>query len=156
MSLQRLQRKSIPNILRQFTEYNLQSKIKTYQKQYTVFIKKKQKKKKNPKTDSVPKRQNQTKTSIVVVAVAKLAHRRRWLAIACPSSQSQIVVSPLIADRSAQIRTSGAQLAASPLAVAVGVSGAHLKPQGISKFSLFFSLSLSIFISLKSESVKEK
>ena len=34
-------------------------------------------KKKTPNTDSVPKRQNQTKTPIVVVTVAKLAHRRR-------------------------------------------------------------------------------
>ena len=93
-SLQRLQRKSIPNILRKSTDYNLQSKIKTYQKQYTVFIKKKTKK--NPNTDFVPKWQNQTKTPIVIVAIAR------------PSSQSQIAISPLIEDRSAQIRTFGA------------------------------------------------
>ena len=81
-SLQRLQRKSIPKILRQSTDYNLQSKIKTYQKQYTVFIKKN--KKKTPNTDSVPKRQNQTKTPIVVIAIAKLAHRCRRLASSSP------------------------------------------------------------------------
>ena len=77
-----------------------------------MFIKQKTKKK-NPNTDFVPKRQNQTKTPIVVVAIAKLAHRRRRLVVARPSSQSQIAVLPLIVDRSAQIRTSGAQLAAS-------------------------------------------
>ena len=63
-SLQRLQRKSIPKILRQYTDYNLQSKIKTYQKQYTMFIKQKTKKK-TPNTDSILKRQNQTKTPIL-------------------------------------------------------------------------------------------
>ena len=108
---------------------------------YCVYQKKQ--KKKTPNTDSVPKRQNQTKTPIGVVAVAKLAHRRHRLAVARPSSQLQIVVSPLIVDRSAQIQTSGAQLAASPFVVAVGVSSTQLKPQGVSKFSLFFSLFLS-------------
>ena len=117
-----------------------------------MFIKKN--KKKTPNTDSVPKRQNQTKTPIVVVAIAKLAHRRHRLAVARPSSQLQIVVSPLIVDRSAQIQTSGAQLAASPFVVAVGVSSTQLKPQGISKFSLFLSFSLSVSLSLSHWSLK--
>ena len=47
------------------------------------------KKKKNPNTDSVPKQQNQTKTPNVVVTVAKLAHCRRRLVVARPSSQSR-------------------------------------------------------------------
>ena len=140
-SLQRLQRKSIPKILRQSTDYNLQSKIKTYQKAKAIYCVYKKKQKKPLNTDSVPKRQNQIKTLIVVVAVAKLAHRRRRLTVARRSSQKeQIAVSPLIADRSAQLAASasplavavgvsGAQLAASPLAVVVRVSSAQLKSQ---------------------------
>ena len=48
---------------------------------YCVYQKKQ---KKTPNTDSVPKRQNQTKTPIVVVAIAKLAHRCRRLASSSP------------------------------------------------------------------------
>ena len=96
-------------------------------------------KKKNPNTYSVPKRKNQIKNPIVVVAVAKLARRRRQLTVARRSSQrEQITVSPLIADRSTQLAASasplvvavgvsGAQLATSPLVVAVGISGAHCR-----------------------------
>ena len=90
--LQRLQRKSIPKILRQSTDYNLQSKIKTYQKAKAIYCVSKfctKKKKKNPNTNSVPKRQNQIKTPIVVVAVAKLARRCRRLAVARRSSQKE-------------------------------------------------------------------
>ena len=79
-------------------------------------------KKKSLNTDSAPKRQNQIKNPIVVVAVAKLTRRHRRLAIARRSLQrEQIAVSPLIADRSAQLAASAS---ASPLAVTVGVSGA--------------------------------
>ena len=49
--LQRLQRKSIPKILRQSTDYNLQSKIKTYQKAKAIYCVSKfctKKKKKKP------------------------------------------------------------------------------------------------------------
>ena len=52
-----------------YTDYNLQSKSKTNQKQYTMFIIKNKKNKiKNKKPQyraSVPKRQNQTKTPIL-------------------------------------------------------------------------------------------
>ena len=99
-SLQRIQRKSIPNILRQFTDYNLQSKSKTYQKQYTVFIKKK--KKKNPLIQSLctktakPNQNPNTRFSVAVTrpssSSSELAHRHRRLVVARPSSQ--------IADRS--------------------------------------------------------
>ena len=66
----------------QITIYRAKSKHTKRQKQYTVFIKKNKKKPLN--TDSVPKRQNQTKTPIVVVAIAKLAHRCRRLASSSP------------------------------------------------------------------------
>ena len=102
-----------------------------------MFIKKtKKKKQKNPNTE--PLYQNgKTKpkpqySPIVVVAVAH------------PSLSSTHRSSPLIADRSAQIRTSGAQLAASPLTVTVEVSGAQLK---VFLISLSFSLSISLSLS---------
>ena len=87
-SLQRLQRKSISKILRQSKDYN-QSKIKTYQKAKAIYCVYKKKQKKPLNTDSVPKRQNQIKTPIVVVAVAKLARRCRRLAVARRSLQKE-------------------------------------------------------------------
>ena len=99
-SLQRLQRKSFPNILRQSTDYNLQSKIKTYQKQYTVFIKKKNKKKKNPNTDSIPKRKKsktqsssspQLSSPIVVADSPQLAAHRSRRSQSRPSSQIDLL-----------------------------------------------------------------
>ena len=93
-------------------------------------------KKKNPQYRLCTKTEK-IKNPIVVVVVAKLARSRHRLAVARRSSQKeQIAVSPLIADRSAQLAASasplavavgvsGAQLAASPLVVAVGISGAH-------------------------------
>ena len=47
-----------------YTDYSLQSKSKTNQKQYTMFIQKKKKKKPQNRA-FVPKRQNQTKTPIL-------------------------------------------------------------------------------------------
>ena len=97
--LQRIQRKSIPNILRQSTDYNLQSKSKTYQKQYIVFIKKNKKK---PPIQSLctktakPNQNPNTRFSVTVTrpssSSSELAHRHRRLVVARPSSQ--------IADRS--------------------------------------------------------
>ena len=94
-----------------------------------MFIKKK---KKNPNTEPLyqngktkPKPQysllGRRNLPIVVVAVARLSSQIT-VAIAVA-----VAVSPLIADRSTQIRTSDAQLAASPFVVAVVVSGAQLK-----------------------------
>ena len=78
--LQRLQRKSIPKILRQSTDYNLQSKIKTYQKQYTVFIKTKTKKKpqyrlctKMAKPNQNPNRHRRHSSPLIAVANRNLA-----------------------------------------------------------------------------------
>ncbi|KAK4559753.1 hypothetical protein RGQ29_008794 [Quercus rubra] len=119
-SLQRLQRKSISKILRQSKDYN-QSKIKTYQKAKAIYCvskfctKKKQKKKPQYKLYT---KTEKIKNPIVVVAVAKLARRRRRLTVArCSLQREQIAVVIVIADRSAQLVAS-----ASPLAVAVGVS----------------------------------
>ena len=119
-SLQRLQRKSISKILRQSKDYN-QSKIKTYQKAKAIYCVSKFCTKKKPQYKLYTKTEK-IKNPIVVVAVAKLARHRRRLTVARRSSQrEQIAVVIVIADRSAQLAAS-----ASPLAVAVGVSGAQL------------------------------
>ena len=82
-SLQRSQRKSIPKILRQSKDYN-QSKIKTYQKAKAIYCVSKfcskKNKKKNPQYRLYSKTEK-IKNPIVVVAVAKLAHRRRRLIV---------------------------------------------------------------------------
>ena len=139
-SLQRLQRKSISKILRQSKDYN-QSKIKTYQKAKAIycvskFCTKKNKKKKKPQYRLCTKTEK-IKNPIVAVAVARLARRRRRLAVAHRSSQrEQIAVSPR--RRSSQIdllsspprprpsqSPSGSPVLSSPLAVADEISGAH-------------------------------
>ena len=145
-SLPRIQRKPIPNILRQSIHITIyRAKAKQTKSNILCLLKKKKKPNIEPlyqNGKSKPKPQysllGRRNLPIVVVAVAR------------PSSQITVAiavavaVSPLIADRSAQIRTSGAQLAASPLVVAVVVSGAQLK---VFLISLSFSLSVSLSLS---------
>ena len=153
-SLQRLQRKSFPNILRQSTDYNLQSKIKTYQKQYTVFIKKKPpihtlyqngKTKPKPQSSSSP----QLSSPIVVTDSSQLAPHHSCRSQSRPSSQIDLLRSR------PPVLSSPPRPSQSPSESPVLSSSLKVFLSSLS-FSLFFSLSLSIFISLKSESVKEK
>ena len=126
-SLQRSQRKSIRDSLK-ITIRTKSKHTKKKQKQYTKLntdsVPKKTKK--NPNTDSVPKRKKPQYTKLARRRRRLAAHRReirsqsRRDAAHRREIRSHLAATPLIADRSALLAAS-----ASPLAVAVGISGAH-------------------------------
>ena len=146
------------------TVYTIQSKSKTNQKKYCVYQKKNpiqslctKTAKPNQKTPILTPRSPQLaphrhrrSSRLVVVAVARpssqIADRRQQITIAVASRRSLCSV---LADRRSQSQSSSPQLGASRSQIPPDrrtLPELQL-PQGISNFSLFFSLSFSVSLS---------